>query len=88
MLAAVPQKGAVERDVSNARVLPKFEFRAPVRLVAGGGDPDLYAQAGAIAALLFRIDSQLCESNIIHPSPFRNTPERHHDAPAPYLRRL
>jgi hypothetical protein len=87
-LVMVPVKGAIERDVSDARVLPEPKFIAPTRLVAGGsGDSDLDAEAGGVAALLFGIGAQFGEFRLggavgrvgqHHPSvtPFRDTPER------------
>src|SRR5580658_10690729 len=87
-MVVVALKGAVESDVCYARVLPELEFLPPTRLVTGtGGDPNLDAETGGVAAILLRIGAQLCELRFCgavggigqhHPSvaPFCDTPKR------------
>jgi hypothetical protein len=57
-LVVAALEGAIDREVSDARTLPEAELFAPTRLVAGaGGNPDLDANAGGVAAFLLGVSA-------------------------------
>jgi hypothetical protein len=58
----VSLKGAIDRDLSDVRALPVLECLVPARFVAeAGGDLDLDANAGGVAAFLFGVGAQFGE---------------------------